>query len=307
MTKEMKAAVFNQFGDAEVMRLARVTVPKMERDQIRIKVKAAGLQPVDTKIRSGFFKEMTIDSPQLLGNEFAGIVDKVGSDVKAIRQGEEVIGWTMLSAHAEYVVVDPSQVVRKPNKMSWAQAGALSGSGQTALMALEEIGVSRGDTLLIHAAAGGVGTMAVQLAKEIGAEVIGTASEANHDYLRALGATPVTYGEGLVQRVKQLTPQGVDAAIDAAGPEALHASLVLVPSKDRIITTASRHLAKKTGVKVIRGERSQARLNKLTQLVDNGTLRVHVRKTFNLGEAIEAHREVDVGHGYGKVVFVVGD
>lgn len=306
MSKQMKAAVFNQFGGAEIMEIKRVPVPNLEKNQIRIKVMAAGLQPVDVKIRSGFFKDMVIDSPQLLGNEFSGIVVEVGSDVISVSKGgDHVIGWTTLSAHAEYVVINANQVVKKPSHMSWEEAGALSASGQTALMALDGIHISNGDTLLIHAAAGGVGTMAVQLARSRGIKVIGTSSEANHDYLRRLGAIPIKYGDDLVDNVKKLVPEGVDAALDAAGPEALYASIKLVSSNDRIITTASRHLIEKTGVKTVVGERTQARLYQLTQLVEEGLLQVYVRKAFDLEDAVEAHREVETGHGHGKVVFTI--
>ncbi|WP_246247587.1 NADP-dependent oxidoreductase [Piscibacillus halophilus] len=305
MSQQMKAAVFNQFGGAEVIEIKRVPVPNIGKDQVLIKVMAAGLQPVDVKIRSGFFKDMAIDSPQLLGNEFSGIVEEVGPDVISVSKGDQVIGWTTLSAHAEYVVVNSNQVVKKPSHMGWEEAGALSASGQTAFMALDGINISKGDTLLIHAAAGGIGTMAVQLARMRGAKVIGTASVANHDYLRKLGAIPITYGNDLVENVKQLVPEGVDAALDAAGPEALYASIKLVSSNDRIITTASRHLAEKTGVKTVVGERTQARLYQLTQLVEEGLLEVYVRKTFDLDDAIEAHREIESGHGHGKVVLTI--
>ncbi|MFZ4453293.1 NADP-dependent oxidoreductase [Salibacterium aidingense] len=305
MIKQMKASVFHRFGGAGEMQIMQVPVPDINKNQIRVKVKAAGLQPVDVKIRSGFFKDMAIDSPQLLGNEFSGVVDEVGLDVTKITKGDEVIGWATLSAHAEHVVVNPHQVVKKPLLMSWEEAGALSASGQTALMALKTINVSKGDTLIVHAAAGGVGTMAVQLAKARGAKVIGSAREANHNYLRKLGAIPITYEDHLVENVKELAPQGVDAALDAAGPEALYASLKLGASHDRIVTIASRHLVEETGVKTVKGERTQAQLNQLTQLVEEGRLHVYIRKSFNLDEIVEAHREVESGHGYGKVVLTM--
>jgi NADPH:quinone reductase-like Zn-dependent oxidoreductase len=173
-------------------------------------------------------------------------------------------------------------------------------------MALQELGVGKGDTVLIHAAAGGLGTFAVQLAKAWGATtVIGTASIGNHDYLRSLGAIPVSYGDGLVERVRAIAPGGVDAALDAAGPEALQASVKLVKDKERIRTMVSFELAKELGIRPLSGTRSFARLAELVDLYDQGKLHIHIRKVFPLPEAAGAHQEVESGHGRGKVVLAV--
>ncbi len=184
-------------------------------------------------------------------------------------------------------------------------AGSLSASGQSAYTALHELGVSAGQVVLVHAAAGGVGTVAVQLARAWGARVIGTASEANHDYLRDLGAEPVTYGDGLVDGVRALAPDGVDAVVDGAGGRALRDSIELVADPGRVVTLVDHTLAGELGARGIRAQRSAQRLAELVSLWEKGALRPHVRATYPLNEAVAAHREVERGHGRGKVVVIV--
>ena len=188
----MKAVAFHSPGTPDVLQLLEFDTPVPGTGQVRVKVKAAGVQPVDCRIRGQGFSPpgVEIRYPQILGNEFAGIIDMVGDGVESFSVGNEVIGWSLLSSYAEYVVVPTSQLVRKPKNMPWTEAGVLTASGQTAHTALQELGISKGDTVLIHAAAGGVGTFAVQLARTWGATVIGTASPRNHDYLRSLEAIP---------------------------------------------------------------------------------------------------------------------
>jgi NADPH:quinone reductase-like Zn-dependent oxidoreductase len=186
--------------------------------------------------------------------------------------------------------------------MPWEEAGVLTASGQTAHTALGTLGVGHGDTVLIHAAAGGVGSFAVQIARAWGARVIGTASERNHDYLRSLGAVPVVYGPGLVDRVKAAAPEGVSAALDAAGEEALRASVELVGDRSRIGTIVAFDRVEELGVRAIRSQRSKDRLAELVQLYEQGELKIHVSRTFSLSEAAEAHRIVESGHVRGKVV-----
>ncbi len=231
----MKAAAISTSGAPNVLKVMEFDTSHAGVGQVRIRVKAAGIQPFDLSVRSGWAPPgFSVQYPQILGNEFAGIIDQVGDKVTDFSIGNEVLGWALLACYAEYVVVSVDQIVHKPQSMPWEEAGAITASGQTAHTALQELRVDKGDTILIHAAAGGVGTFAVQLAQAWGATVIGTASERNHDYLRSLGAIPVTYGDGLVDRVRALAPDGVDVALDAAGDDALRASLGLVENKERI-------------------------------------------------------------------------
>ncbi|MET9608566.1 NADP-dependent oxidoreductase [Streptomyces sp. NPDC006512] len=302
----MKAAVFNEFGGPEVLQVAEVDTPRPAAGQIRVRVKAAGVQAYDCAVRGGWTPPgTTLTFPQTVGNDFAGVVDELGEGVSAFSVGDEVLGWAILSCYAEHLVVAADQVVAKPANMPWEVAGAFSASAQTAHTALEALAVGEGDTLLVHAAAGGVGTITVQLAKERGATVIGTASERNHDYLRELGATPVRYGEGLVERVRELAPQGVTAALDGIGGVALDDSVELVKDKNRIGTLVDFGRLEELGVRGIFSQRAQSRLAELTALYAAGKLRVEVSRTFPLERAADAHREVETGHVRGKVVVTV--
>lgn len=303
----MKAAAITSFGPPDVLRIMELDEPEAKRGQVRVRVKSAGVQPFDCAVRSQGWTPpgLSLHFPQILGNEFAGIVDQVGEEITGISVGDEVLGWAMLSCYAEYVVVGVDQIVHKPREMPWEEAGVITASGQTAHTALQELKVSQNDTVLIHAAAGGVGTFAVQLAKAWGATVIGTASPGNHEYLRSLGAIPVAYGDGLIERVRALAPQGVDAALDAAGDDALLASVELVANRERIGTIISFELGQQLGVRLIRSQRSKERLADLVELYRQEKVNVHVRKAFPLEEAANAHREVEAGHGRGKVVLVI--
>ncbi|MBA3799684.1 MAG: NADP-dependent oxidoreductase, partial [Geodermatophilaceae bacterium] len=207
-TQTQRAVAFSEYGDPSVLRLMDFPEPHARAGQVRVRMRAAGVQPFDCAFRRGDLRGfMPATFPQVLGNDFAGIVDEVGDGVSGVQIGDEVLGYCTLAAHAELIVVDAGAVVPRPRTMPWEVAGGLSASGQTALNALRDLGVSAGETLLVHAAAGGVGTVAVQLAREWGATVIGTASPGNHSWLGSLGITPVTYGPGLVDRVRALAPQ----------------------------------------------------------------------------------------------------
>ncbi|GIN39397.1 MULTISPECIES: NADP-dependent oxidoreductase [Heyndrickxia] len=304
----MKAAAISTFGPPDVLQVIEFDTPYAGPEQVRVRIKAAGIQPFDVEVRKSGWAPPGFDVryPQILGNEFAGIIDQVGDKVTDFSVGDEVLGWALLSCYAEYVVVSADQIVYKPQNMPWEEAGAITASGQTAHTALQELGVDKGDTILIHAAAGGVGTFAVQLAQAWGATVIGTASEQNHDYLRSLGALPITYGPDLAERVRALVPKSVDIAFDAAGDEALRASLELVQNKKRIGTIVAFSLAEELGVRQIRSHRTVGRLAELVELYSQGKLKVHIRKAFPLQRAADAHREIESGHGRGKVVLTMG-
>ncbi|WP_326807353.1 NADP-dependent oxidoreductase [Streptomyces sp. NBC_01775] len=304
----MRAAATSSFGPPETLRLNEVAEPLVGTGQVRVQVRVAGVQPVDCKVRAGatpFARSVTF--PLIPGNEFAGVVDSVGEGVTEFSAGDEVLGFGLFGCYAEYVVVPADQIVSRPPSMPWEVAGGFPGNGQGAHMALREMRVCPGDTVLINAAAGALGTFAVQLARAWGAEkVIGTASEANHDYLRALGAVPVTYGEGLAQRIRALVPEGVDAALDAAGEEALRASVEVTKDKGRVVTMVSFAAAQELGLRDWSATRSAARLTELVKLYEEGALTLHIRAAYPLERAAEAHRDVGSGHGRGKVVITVG-
>ncbi|MEV1317700.1 NADP-dependent oxidoreductase [Micromonospora arborensis] len=302
----MRAAAFHTFGGPEVLQVIEVATPVAGPGEVRVRVEAAGVQAYDSAVRSGWTPPgQTVRFPQIVGNDFAGVVDQTGTGVTDFRTGDEVVGWALLASCAEYVVVPAGQVVAKPAGMSWPQAGSLSASAQTAQTALEELKVGAGDTLLIHGASGGVGTVAVQLALAAGAKVIGTASPANQDYLRSLGATPTSYGDGLTDRVRALAPGGVDVALDAAGGAALDACLDLVADRDRIGTLVDFARADKLGVRPLRSQRSAQRLQAITDLYRTGRLTLTVSQTFPLDRIADAHRRIETGHARGKTAVLL--
>ncbi len=220
----------------------------------------------------------------------AGTVDEVGAGVTAVAVGDEVLGWVQGGGYAEYAIVH--QVVRKLAGMSWLVAAAFSVSGEAAWRVLDQLDVRRDEILLVHGAAGAVGSLTVQLATARGAYVIGTASAENQEFVRSLGAVPVQYGDGLlVERVRALAPGGVDAAFDAAGKGALRASIELTGGPSRVITIADPD-AEKYGVRFV-------------ALVASGTLHITIARTFPLAAAAEAQAISEAGHARGKLVLTV--
>ena len=275
--------------------MVEVPAPTPVDGQLLVRVKAAGVQPADSLLRRGVMHAFVPATfPQRLGNEFAGVVE-IATGPWSV--GDEVLGWAERACYAEHLVVSAGDVVAKPAAMPWDIAGALSASGQTAASVLDDLAVGPDDVLLVHAAAGGVGTMAVQLARARGATVIGTASPANHDHLRALGALPVAYGHGLLEAVR---PLGVTVALDAIGSrEALEVSLALTP---RVGTLVSSTIAGELGVRRLSTRRSAEQLAGLAALHTAGSLAVTIAGSYPLAEAEAAHQRIDGGHVCGKLV-----
>jgi enoyl reductase len=301
-----QAVVFTEYGSPEVLTLAAVPLPEPGPGEVRVRMRAAGVQPADSRLRSGAWQAwMPVTFPARLGNEGAGVVDAVGPDVAGFAVGDEILG-PATGAYAEAVLFQADQIAAKPASMPWVQAGALSASGQTADTALEDLAIGAGETVLIHAAAGGVGHLAVQLARLRGARVIGTASPDNHAFLRDLGAEPVAYGPGLADRIRELAPDGVDAALDGAGGEALDVSVAVVRDRDRVGTIADQAGAARLGVRAIGTRRSAARLAGLTSSWEKGDLRVAIWKEFPLTDVVAAHQESEGRHMRGKIVLTIG-
>lgn len=300
----MRAVLVEKHGPPEALRIAELPDPEPGPGEVRVRVRTAGIAPFDTYARQGR-PDFSFSLPHQLGNEFAGVVDRVGPDVRGWVEGDEVLGWATMASLAEYVVAAADAITRKPETMPWEVAGGLTSSGQPALTALRELGVAAGETLLVHAAAGAVGTVAVQVAVHRGVRVVGTAREDNHPYLRKLGATPVTYGPGLVPRVRAAAQGPVDAALDAIGGQALRDSLALVPDRNRIATLVDHAVADEFGVRGVRAVKSVRQMEELVGLHTGGLLRITVRATFPLEAIVDAHREIERGHGRGKVVVTV--
>ena len=219
----MKAQTYQQYGDTSVLELTDQPMPKVGPGEVLVQVKAAGINPVDWKVMSGGLDPMmNAQFPAIPGWDVAGVVVGKGFDTPGVSEGDEVIAyarkdWIHGGTFAQYVSVPVRTLAPKPAALSWEQAGGLPLAGLTAYQVLTRLGLAEGKTVLIHAASGGVGSMGVQIAKAFGARVIGTASAKNHDYVRELGAEPVEYGDGLVERVKELAPNGVDIVADFVG------------------------------------------------------------------------------------------
>ncbi|MGW2182209.1 NADP-dependent oxidoreductase [Streptomyces sp. NPDC001732] len=303
----MQAIVFEEFGGPEVLHLEERADPRPGPGQVRVTVRAAGVNPVDHKIRSGAMEEVFPTAlPATPGGEFSGVVAEVGDGVTGIAVGDEVLGWSATGAYATSVLADTNAITPKPAGLSWENAAALPIVTETAARVLDALEVGDGDTLLLHGAAGGVGSAGVQLALARGATVIGTASPGNHAYLRELGAIPVAYGEGLVARVREVAPQGVDAVFDAAGRGVLPDSIELRGgTTDRIVTIADADAAK-YGVAFSGGRlaRTNGGLAKYARAATEGRLTIPVARTFPLGEAAKAHELSEEGHVRGKLVLL---
>lgn len=299
-----RAVVFEEYGGPDVLRIVDVEPPAPGPGEVRVRVEAAGVQPFDANFRGGRVDWLRAKFPQRLGTEVSGTVDAVGAGVDAVAVGDEVLG-AVSGGYADQVLAKADHVARKPAAMPWAEAGGLTASGRAAVYVLRELGVGAGDTVLVHAASGGVGSMAVQVARARGATVIGTAGPRNHDYLRSLGATPVAYGDGLADRVRAIAPGGVDATLDAAGTEeAGRVSLELTKDPRRVVTIVGGSPADRLGVRMVSAAPTPEMLTELVDLYAQGRLRVTVHGTFPLERAADAHREVEAGHVRGKVVLL---
>jgi NADPH:quinone reductase len=314
---KINAVVAPAYGGPEVLTLIESELPEPEAGQVVVEVRAAGTNPVDFKLFAGTYDADPSKLPLSVGLEIAGVVLEAGGDAGgpsgSIHSGDEVIVYRANGGYASAVLAAPDNVLPKPSVMTFEEASGLMLTGVTAVHALKTAGVAAGDTVLIHGAAGGVGIMAVQLAVADGAKVIGTAGEAQHELLRSLGAEPVTYGEGLLEGVRALAPDGVDAALDLIGSdEAGDVSFALVSNKDRIVTIVGSGKAAKLGAKAIGGGpgadpgteiRNAARFE-LLRRVEAGTLKVIVEATYSLVDAAAALDELARGHAHGKIILI---
>ncbi len=301
----MQAIGYDRFGDPDVLALVELPPPTPGPGQARVSVKAIGVNALDHKIRSGSLQGVFATTlPAIPGVELAGVVEELGEDVSGVAVGDEVLGWSQGGSYAEQALA--AEFTAKPPQMPWVEAAALPVAGETAERGLELLGLGAGETLLVHGAAGAVGTLTVQLARARGASVIGTASEANFDHLRALGATPVRYGDGLVARVRELAPGGVDAAFDVAGQGALRDSIELTGAVERVLTIADPRGAAELGVRYTGGrvEGTLQRLERVVSLYEKGAVQLTIARTFPLAQAAEAQRVSEAGHVRGKLVLV---
>jgi len=302
----MKAVVYNEFGGPEVLHVAEVDKPVPGPGQVLLAVRRAGVNPLDYKFRSGALQtewHRPSPLPATPGVEVAGVVEAVGPDVSGFAVGDEVLGWPLTGSYAQYALA--SLLIVKPAALDWDRAAALPVVGETALRVVALLGLRGGETLLIHGATGATGAIATQLAVAKGVTVIGTGSAANSDYIASLGATPTTYGEGLVERVRALAPNGVDAVLDAVGHGTLPDSIELRGGTERIVSIADPAVAAALGVTFSAGnvqESTLPALAKLAEQVASGEITIALSRTFALADAAAAHELVESGHPGGKIL-----
>jgi NADPH:quinone reductase-like Zn-dependent oxidoreductase len=301
----MRAIQYASFGGPEVLEVVDVAEPHAAANQLRVAVKAVGVNPVDWKFRQGM---MGGDLPRRTGIEVAGVVDEVGDGIDDVKLGDRVFGSVVGGdGAADFALLENYAVV--PKSLDFAGAAALPVAVETATRTLDLLDVAAGQTVLVNGAAGAVGIATVQLARERGAKVIGTASAGNHDYLRSFGAEATTYGDGLVERVRELAPDGVDRAIDDAGGGALPALVELTGGAEHVVTIADYQGAQETGVAMTGGadsKRAWYALARVAALIEAGRFSLPVAQTFPLERIAEAHRLSEGGHVRGKLVLLVG-
>jgi NADPH:quinone reductase-like Zn-dependent oxidoreductase len=292
---------FSEYGNTDVLRMVEVPALSPAPGQVSIAVRSAGINPIDWKTMQGLMRgEVPLALPAGLGTDVAGVVDQVGAEVTEFRVGDAVMGASLTPSFAEFALADPASLIKKPDGIKWEVAGA----GGTAYAVLNELRVRATDVLLIHAAAGGVGTFAVQLAVARGARVIGTASESNFDYLRWMGAEPVAYGDGLLDRVRAIAPRGVDAVLDASGRGEIPLSITLAGGPERVLTLVAFDAAA-AGIQVHTGGAGSElgpALRQIVSLIEEGRLSVPIWRSYPLSQTAAALDASRSGHLRGKIV-----
>lgn len=304
----MRAVYHSSYGGPEVLEVGEQPDPVVGPDSVLVRVKAAGVNPVDFKVGAGYLQgAFPSFLPTIAGWDAAGVVEAVGPAVRGFAPGDEVLGYLRKDfvrdgCYADLVAGAPRHWARKPSALSWEVAGALPLAGLTAVQSLDAVRAGAGDTVLVHAASGGVGHLAVQIAKARGARVIGTASERNHDFVRSLGAEPVVYGDGLVEAVRALAPEGVDAAVDYIGGDAIRQSAELVSDPSRTASNVDPQAVAEAGGVYCFVTPHAEQLAQLAALVADGTVRVEVQEAFALERAADAWKAQMDGHVRGKLV-----
>ncbi len=304
-----RAVRFGEYGDVDVLTVVDVEDPAPGPGELLIRVKAVGINPGEGKIRQGLMHERwpaTFPSGQ--GSDLAGVVEAVGDGVDGFAVGDEVIGFTdNRASQAELVVIDAGHATPRPPGVRWEVAGALFVVGATAYAAVRAVALSEGDTVVVAGAAGGVGSITIQLARRAGATVIGLASEANHQWLRDHGAIPIAYGEGVADRIRAAAPGGVDAFVDTVGGGYVELALELGVAPDRIDTIADFEAVARHGVKA-EGNAAGASaetLAELAALIGAGELEIPIAATYPLDRVRDAYTELERNHTRGKIVLTL--
>jgi len=298
----MKAIVIDRFGGPEELHEEQLPDPRPGPGEVRVRVEAVGVNPADGKVRSGLMASPDTAFPLVPGLEAAGVVDELGDGVTDVAVGDRVVGFAEGGAYAELAVL--STYAALPDALDATVAVSLPVAGETSRRVLRLLDVRPGETLLVHGASGAVGEVATQLAVAGGVTVIGTASAANQERVAALGATPTTYGDGWLDRVRALAPDGVDAVLDASGAGVLDESVELLGGPDRLVTIAD-PAAFTTGITFSgAAERSAPQLAELVAQRASGAVTTTISRVLPLAEASAAQELSDSGRAGGKIVLV---
>jgi NADPH2:quinone reductase len=304
----VKAFGYNSNGGSDVQEFLDLEMPSPMAGELLVEVRAAGVNPVDWKIRSGLLGAASpSDLPAVLGSEVSGVVREVGQDVEGFTVNDEVFGSVAPGSggYAEYTLVTASAAAHKPPQVSFNDAATLSVAAATAYDGVTQLKLDEGQTLLINGVSGGVGVMAAQIARDGSVNVIGTAGEDKRALVESLGATLVPYGDGVADRIRELLPDGVDAIFDLAGGDGLRAVADLLSNRDKLITAGDPATAAELGGHMIERNRTQQVLDIVARLVADGKLDPHIEDVRPLDEAADAVAAVEVGHAKGKVVIQV--
>ncbi|MER5866300.1 NADP-dependent oxidoreductase [Kitasatospora sp. NPDC002040] len=296
-----KAFGFVAYGGPETQEFLDRPVPVPGPGELLVAVHAAGVNPADWKVRQGLFGRKT-PVPRVLGLEAAGVVQVLGEGVTGFVIGDPVFGPALGGAFAEHTLLAAAEAAEVPDDVSFAQAATLSVAGATAYDAVAQLGLEAGRTLLVLGVAGGVGSVAAQIAVARGVTVLGTASDQAREYVASLGATQVRYGEGVAERIRAAAPDGVDGILDLVGGEDARAAATTLRPGGRLVSTADQATAAGLGGEYVRRTRTSAVLAELAALVAAGAVDPHVSETFTLDRADEAMLAVESGHARGKVV-----
>jgi NADPH:quinone reductase len=302
-----RAVQFDAYGGLDVLTVREFEPRELGKEDVLVEVKAAGINPGEAAIREGRFDADTSKLPSGEGSDLAGVIREVGIEVEGFAPGDEVLGWSWeRSSQAEVCVVPADQLISKPANLPWEVAGALYVVGVTAFAAVRAVDIKAGDTVVVSAAAGGVGTLTVQLLKVNGANVVGLASTDHHDWLREKGITPVTYGEGVLQRIIEATPDGIDAFIDLFGPEYIDLALELGVPAEKIETIIAFERAGEVGAKAEGSSDATTPeiLGEMAELVAAGKIEVPIAATYPLDEVREAFEQLEDRHTLGKIVLI---
>ncbi|QEO14877.1 NADP-dependent oxidoreductase [Agromyces intestinalis] len=310
------AIEYDRFGGPEVLEFREIPYAVAGPGQVVVEVRAAGVNPIDWKVRARLRPSGEISAPRRLGLDASGVITEVGAGLEGWAVGDPVIVRRASGTYATEIAVTAAQLLRKPDALSFEQGAAIGVPAGTAHQVLRSLGVGEGDTLLLHGGAGAVGQAAIQFARRFGARVVATASERNHAHLRELGAEPVEYGPGLADRVRAVAPDGITVAVDAVGTdEAIEVSNELVADHDRVATIVRGADAAELGIRAWGGgspvpltdEEEQSRFDGIAlaaELAAQGEFVIEIAHRYPLADAAEAHRQSQTGHVRGKIVLI---